>query len=97
MIGHNIKAKNEGRLDDVLHKDEIIGILNASIFAGSDTSQTSSNIGITYICEEEDLMEKLYEIVKDDDLDKILRDDVVHRTLLETLRLGNPLSGGLNR
>ena len=97
MIGHNFKAKNEGRLDDVLDKDEIIGNLNLTVLVGSDTSQVSSNIGLTYISENEDLGEKLYEIVKDDDLYKILTNDVVHRTLKETLRVGHFMSGSLNR
>lgn len=81
MVEHNINSEQSGRTDEVLDKSEIIGNMMAIQLAGSDTSQLSSTTGLSYISENEDLKKTLCEIVKDNNLDKILSDDVMQRTL----------------
>jgi cytochrome P450 len=89
-LNHNIRAAKEGRVSDIVDKLAIIGVLSGTQFAGSDTSQSGSSSGLTYIAEDQKLQQKVLEACKDGNSDHIIENQTMHKMTLEILRLCNP-------
>jgi cytochrome P450 len=96
-LNHNIRAAKEGRVSDIVSDLAIIGVLIGTQVAGSDTSQAGSSSGLTYIAEDQNLQQKVFEACKDGNSEQIIENQTTQKLTLEILRLCNPAPGLIPR
>lgn len=82
-INHNIKANKENRLSDVIPTESIIGTLIGTQFAGSDTSQASSNSGLTFLAELPLVQQRIYKEVIQLEKDRTPHEAIIDSVTME--------------
>jgi cytochrome P450 len=97
IILHNQKCKSEGRLDDILQLQEVVGFVNIMQFTGTDTSQNTTKMVICKMADRQDLKDLLNTINEDifdkngiTDNSRLNDHETLGLWLKETLRLYNP-------
>lgn len=97
IILHNQKSKAEGRLDDILDLQQVVGFINIMQFTGTDTSQNTTKMVICKMADRTDLKDLMNEINSEifdkdgvTDNERLNGHDTLALWLKETLRLYNP-------
>ena len=62
IVLHNRKCKEDGRTEDIMDVDSIVGTLNLLIFAAFDTSQNMTMLTLCLMAERPDIREKVAKI-----------------------------------
>lgn len=97
IIAHNQKCMEDGKSEDAMSRDEIMGALNLMIFAAYDTTQNMAVLNICLLAERQDIREKVSKIAGEIfDKDGSTTADIIdsHEELTmyikEAFRLENP-------
>ena len=70
MLSHNEQAKANGKFEDIISDDLIIGNILGFIFGGSDTTRLATNTHIYFLSKNSEIQEDLYQHLKSNFIEK---------------------------